>query len=136
MTSILDVQQAVYTRFAAQWTSTGYTFDNEVNTNLDAGAASWAHVVVREAGGGQETLGGVGSRKFWRSGIIFVKLYTPIDGGVAPASTLAEQVRTIFEGANFSGVYTNNTQVRHIGPVDGRWYETMVTTAFNFEEQK
>ena len=135
MTLLTEAREAVYLRFVSNWTLTPYVFDNEGSDSLDGDSVAWARLSVREVGGGQRTLGRVGNRRYRRQAIVFVQLFTPIDAGVLAAGTLAQAVRTIFEGVSFGDLDFNDVRVREATP-DEKWHQTIVEAVFDFEETK
>lgn len=85
----------------------------------------------------QESLGGVGRRKFESGGSVFVQCFAPLDGGRASADTLAAVARTIFEGKTLSpeGIRFTSSVTRELGP-DGAWYQINVESTFTYTETK
>lgn len=134
MTTLVDVREAVYARFDTLWTSTPFVFDN-VDTNLDEGESAWARLVVRELGGGQDTLGVSGNRKYRRVFSIFLQIFTPTNDGMKQAGQLAEEARSIFEGVSFGDLDMNDVSIRDLPPED-KWNKTLVEADGRFYQTK
>lgn len=137
MTTLPEAKEAIYLAFQTAWTPTGkaLTFDNEkFDPPVDD---EWARLTVRHTGGGQETLGKVGNRKFARLGSVFVQVFTPIDQGTSEADVLVTTARNAFEGITLAGTTLRFLDVvaREAGP-DGKWYQTVVEANFEYDETK
>jgi len=135
MTLLDEAREVVYQRFVDNWTATPFLFENEDSDDLDGGTVAWARLSVHETGGGQETLGPIGARRYRRRASTFVQLFTPVNAGMKEAGELAQAVKAIFEGASFSGLDFNNARVTDPGP-DDKWQMTLVETVFDFTELK
>ena len=136
MTTLPEAREAIYEEFATGWgTLTEYTLDNEKFEPPKHDP--WARVSVRHTDGGQETLGTVGSRKFSRTGSVFVQIFTPENSGLSGADALLPIARAIFEGSRITQTTIRflNVVAREIG-LDGKWYQTMVEAAFEYDETK
>lgn len=93
-----ELIDAVYLRFAQNWTGTTEVHYAGRQFTEPAPGVSWARVSVVETDAGQSTLGPVGNRKYERDFSIQVQVFTPINGGAKTGPTLAEAARAIFEG--------------------------------------
>lgn len=132
-------REAIAEQFAIGWAvlhpTMPYCFDNEEFTPPDGG--SWVRVSVQMQAASQDSLGPVGSRKFLRSGTAFVQVFVDKDSGLKPSDDLAQDVVTILEGIDLGGselrLYT--ASVRDIGN-DGRWHQTNVSVAFDYQETR
>jgi hypothetical protein len=148
MTTLTQTREAIYQRWDTNWgVTTDYVFENEDDSSLDEGTSSWARLSVREVGGGQESLGGSGDRKYIRNGIVVIQIFTPTDGspGMKDAGDLAHTARGIFEGTYFSDLFFNDAQIREgeFQSFDSssnrgasKWRQTTVTIDFFYEEVK
>lgn len=130
-----EAREAIEERFVAQWAArTLFTFENE--KFKEAGADTpWVRLSVRHFGGGQETLGPKGQRKYQRIGAIIAQVFTPLVKGMKAGATYAQDIRGIFEGERFSDVYAWNGRVLEIGP-DGKHYQTNIEIDITYEEKK
>ena len=139
MTTINEATSAIYSRFETQFnTVTPFLFDNEdANTEIEPNESgeAWVRLVVRHIGSQQETLGQVGNRKYMRSGLILVQVFTPKNEGRKASDDLVEEIRDIYEGTNFGGVIVNNVVNREVGPQDDE-YQVVVEAAFNYHQTR
>ena len=135
MTTSVEALSAVYTRFRTLWgirtdiATVNVKFDTE-NRDLE-----WVRLSVTPSQNYQQTLGGKGTRKFQRTGIITVQIFVPIQTNILVSTSLSDEVLSIFEGEKFNGVVCNNSNVTPIGR-DGKWYQTNVNIDYNFIETK
>ena len=133
MTTLTEAREAVYQRFAVNYTSTPFTFEAE---SFDPPDTAWVRLSVRaNAAGGQDTLGRTGSRRFRRSGIIAAQVFTPTNQGLREGDELAQSIRALFEARSFSGLDTNDGLVRESPPED-EWIVHIVEVFFDYEEVK
>ena len=107
--------------------------DNEHFDPPSAGA--WARLVVRHATRGQESLGGVGFRKFESVGTAIIQCFAPLETGVDQADTLAQVAMGIFEGKTLTGVRFTAAAPIEIGPGKD-WYQINVEAFFTYTETK
>jgi hypothetical protein len=138
VTSLAEAQQACYVRFLAQWSGTAagnVVFENEGHAAVDAQELPWVRVSVQETGGGQESLGPTGSRKYRRRARVAVQVFTPDDSGARQGALLAEQARAIFEGSAFSDLDFYDATVTPQG-LDEKWLVTVMLATFEFYETK
>lgn len=137
MTTLNEAREAIYAAFVAGWGATSdYTFDNEDGFNPPT-EDDWVRLVVRHSGRAQESLGGIGHRKFESVGSVIVQCFAPLDTGAKGADTLATAVRAIFEGKTLSPEQIRFTSavVTEIGATDA-WYQTNVEAFFTYTETK
>jgi hypothetical protein len=133
MTTLNDARGIIYAAFVAGIGATPFTLDNE---NYDPPTdAVWYRLAVRHADRNQESLGGLGARKFESEGSVFVQCFAPLDSGAALADTLAETARSIFEGKTLTQIRFTSAAVREIGPTDD-WYQINVEATFTYTETK
>lgn len=127
-------EEAIYNRFITSWGSkTAIILDGEgIEPPDDA-----AHVIlaIRPTFNNQRTLGGSGNRKYDRNAIIFVKINTLANTGIAASNGYIKDVLDIFEGVGFSNVICNDSSVRKLG-TDGKWYSVIVEIDCNYEDIK
>ena len=137
MTSVTlnTAREAIYQRFMDNTTLSlsEYTFASEdFKAPTDT---QWARLTVNHEAGEQDSIGGLGCRKFLRRGRVLIQLFAPVDQGLRSLDTLAAATRTIFEGSQFSGLYFTNVDVREIGQ-DGEWFQFAVDAPFEYQETK
>jgi hypothetical protein len=138
MTTLGQARERIYESFVTDWGATSaFTFDNE---EFDPPTGTpWVRLAVRHTASNQETLGGIGQRKYERIGSVFVQCFTPLDSGVASADNLASIARAVFEGKTLApageAIHFFDVVVREVGP-DGAWYQINVEAFFTYHETK
>lgn len=130
---------AVVDLFKASWTGTpiaNVLVQNQDNSTVDNQENPWVRITVAEIGGGQETLGPAGSRRFRRNAQVTIQIFTPKLEGTTSARKLAAEARVIFEGVSLSGgLDFNNARILPT-LVEEKWQQTSVEADFQFEEIK
>jgi len=138
MTTVTEARTALYEQFYNNFTGVPQariTFDNE---KFDPPSdVSWVRFAVRHFGGGQYSLGGVGERKFSRTGSAFVQVFIPQDDGVRDGDVLAHEARTLLEGLDIAGttIRTWDAEIRENGLVDG-YFMFVVEARFEYFETR
>lgn len=137
MATLPQARERIYQAFAdaAVLPSGRFCFDNEAFS--PPAGQTWARLVVRHRVRAQETLGPAGARKFESLGGVIVQCFAPLDTGTAGADTVAQSVRSAFEGTVLlpEHIRLYGAQVREIGS-DGAWYQVNVEAFFNYDETK
>lgn len=79
MTSLSEAREQVYQTWVDNVPSglDSWTFENEEGFDEPDQDKCWARVLMRSIGGGQETLGASGGRKFRRTASVLVEIFTP-----------------------------------------------------------
>lgn len=97
MTTVQQAEEAIVKTFLDAWGSeTPVTLINE---RFDPPSNSpWARVIIYHYESRQETLGGVGNRRYHRTGRITVQLFSPLNQGTKRLSQLAQKAREAYEG--------------------------------------
>lgn len=94
----------------------------------------WARVSVRHTSGNQATLSSpTGVRRYRRTGILVVELYTPSGKG----TTLSDQTSTTIENGFLSwstpdGLWFRNVRTEEAGN-EGQWYHANVIIEFEYD---
>lgn len=133
MTTPNEAAEAIYDRLdTAISGSTPFTFENE---DFDEPDGEWVRLSVNTNSRVQETLGPIGSRRYFSGASILVQCYTKTDQGRQGADTLARTITNLFEGVSFSGVNCNNAIARETPP-KGKWLQTVVEIEFTYDETK
>lgn len=136
MVSTADAVAAIYDKFVTAWGVTTPIAADSQHFNPPSND-EFVRLAVRHTVSNQESLGGVGTRKYDRQGFVIVQIFTPLNVGVKTALTLADQAREIFEGTRITGIDMrfNDCQIQELGPLDG-WYQVNVQTEFAYSEVK
>jgi len=138
MVTIVDAREAIYTYFLANFSAVPSSRIDAANEEFDPpDGLPWVRLNVRHLASQQESLGGVGQRKFFREGSVFVSIYIPENDGLQNADTIANAVRTILEGVhlNNNDIRLNTCTITEIGLVDG-WFLVQAETSFNYTETR
>lgn len=134
MPSTVDAKESMLQAFITDWAAaTEVDSDNEkFDTPVDEDWVRWS---CRHNDSNQESLGGVGHRKFTRGGSVFIQVFGRLDKGSRPADALAQNARAIYEGKTIDGVRFTDVIIREIGP-DDSWYQINVEAIFEYTETK
>lgn len=144
MTTPNQARETLLSKFIEVWDAldpaVSYTFDNEdFDPPNGAGVSSWCRFLVREAPGGQETLGPVGGRRYRRNASAVLEIYALRNNGAKRSDELVKEFRDNFEGVTLGSggndVYMTDCQVQEIG-IEGAWYRVNAFASFWFEETK
>lgn len=127
-------RELILARFESLWEdASDYVFENEARAPESDSA--YVNVLVREIGGGQDTVGEAPNRKFRRRGTITGEIRVPSDKGASEADALAYKFRTIFEATTFSEVNCFDGLYQSFG-TNGKWYLVTVDVTFEYDEVK
>lgn len=129
------VKQLVYNAFDIGWgNETIYGTDNEDFTPPTD--RKYAYIFVRNTRSGQETLGGLGNRKFLRQASIVVEISVPLNIGTSEADRLSKIANDIFEAKRLGPeTWVSNAVTREVGTVKG-FYMVEVEAFLTYEETK
>lgn len=138
MPTLNEAREAAYNQLVMAWNTNEpvppLELDNEAFRTPEGGT-TWARAVVREIKSQQETLGGVGVRRFRRDCNLIISIFVDNDKGTAAADPLAQSIRDAFEGLSVSGLNFYIVSVKEIGNYQS-WYQVNVTASFWYEEIK
>lgn len=123
----------------------GWPVDWEDVAKSDAGSfppsdqtLTWIRPRIRHVAGGQRTLGGAtGLKRFGRTGVIVVQVFTPRGTGLSRPDLNAKVLMDAFDKAvpDSTGVWLRNAAVNEIGP-DGAYFQMNITAEFSYDEVK
>lgn len=96
---------------------------------------AWARVTMRHGEAFQATLAGeTGSRRFTRTGVITVQIFTPTGDGLELSDSLAIIAARAYEGVTTdNGVWFRNVRANEVGQ-DGKYFQTNVFADFEYDE--
>lgn len=104
--------------------------------------APYARITVQHNVFAQRTLGGIpslggGGRRFTRSGIVTVQIFTPFGDGLTTADPLIDLVLDAFEGEDTGSdrIEFRNVRANEVGQ-DGLWHQTNVLAEFEYDRVK
>lgn len=142
MTTELQARDEAGVLFFAAWPSDIPVIYDDVGgdppiaPNDGSRPPAWARYQFRLFGGTQATLASdVGSRRFIRSGIITVQVFTPLGDGLTLGDSLARTARDAFEGEATTGLWFRDARIIDIGP-SGAWYQQNILVDFEYDEVK
>jgi len=137
MTDTNDARETLYDIAINSWAPPTSTPPVALgNEDFDAtGVGEWARFTVRHTGGGQESLGSAGNRKFLRRGLAMMQLFCAVDKGLQRLDALQKAVLDVFEARTVSGVHLHDGDYRELPPEDG-YNRGTVTVQFFYEQQK
>ncbi len=100
---------------------------------------TWARWALDYVYGAQSTLGGTGSRKFNKQGLIYVTVYSPLGRGLANARDASEIAIKAYEGKRTpNDVWFRRVRIETEGHGQGTgrnksWWTTLVVAEFTYE---
>ncbi len=111
-------------------------YENLESGELPPKDEPWFRLTVRHLEGDQSTLGGVGARRFSKTGLVTVQVFVPAGArGQTLADKLGKMTVDAFEGKEAGGVWFRRVKLNEIGP-EGPWFQTNVTAEFTYEQTK
>lgn len=135
MTTKVEANEAIYSRFKEQWGDrTPFFFDNEKADGPQE--LPFVRLVTREVEGTQETLGAVGDRRFLRRATIIMQLFSDRNIGVKESDELITIARNIFEGTSFNGIWCFHGTIRELGITQDQVHQTNLEVRFDYEDRK
>jgi len=99
----------------------------------------WARWNVDYVAGRQTTMAPRGQRKFSKSGLIYVNVFSPLGGGLAQAREASQVALFAYEGQKTPGdVWFRNVRIESEGHGRGTggnksWWTTLVVAEFTYE---
>lgn len=133
-----EARAATYTQFLSGWgTTTTVRLEGREEAGEPGPGIPWVRVAFRHYGGGQQTLGPAGGRKYQRVGAALVQVFTPITSGPGLGATLAHAARAILESRRFGDLVFNDGQITEI-PLRGgeKNHQTNVEVRCTYDEEK
>jgi hypothetical protein len=141
-----EAKDLMLARFKEQWDADTTAAVGEVPPvewpNVRSGSfppkdGYWARITIAHNGGGQSTLGGIGYRKFERTGLVLVQVFAPAGAqGVTPVDQLGKIARDAFEGKKAGEVWFRNVRLSEVPPDGGPWVQNNVVAEFSYFETK
>lgn len=127
MTTIYaDIESAIRTRLAANWSATPIKYGN---TPSPAVEPPFIYVEIRHTGSRQTSVGtGDSNRRFRQTGLIIIGIYVKKNDGTGLAAQYADTLCDIFRGKTFGGVVCSNCYPDGGRPADDQgnyWMKTL-----------
>lgn len=106
---------------------------NDADSNPD----SWARITLQHAVGSQASLANrSGQKRFRRSGLVTVQVFTPLGTGLNIGDKIYKIVVDAFEGKVTPGnVWFRNVRLNEVGP-SGSWFQANIIADFEYDEIK
>lgn len=141
---ITDMSQAddeMAQLFRVPWeTTAGYKTDWPNAKTLDhAEDEIWARWALDYVGGRQTTFAAPGQRKFNKTGLVIITVFTPLGGGLKSARDAAQIALFAYEGKRTPGdVWFRNVRIDSEGHGQGTgknksWWTQQVIAEFHYE---
>ncbi len=114
------------------WTAENETFDS---------VAAWVRISIVPTVSNQASMAGVGFRRWARMGQIAVQIFTDVNAGDQARALLADDVRTVLEGASISTAGVSEPVRAYAGSTtdkttDGAWNMCVVTVPFRYDNHR
>ena len=90
---------------------------------------------MRAFQGRQDSFGNSGNRKFLKSGLLSIQVFTAIDEATNVNDTLCQQVQDLFEGVRIDDIWFYDGGIRFSG-AENEWFQQNVVFDFDFEDVK
>lgn len=125
--------QTIRERFNTRWpieqASVPFTFEDVDYTPTEGQA--WVRLTILP---GEQTQASMGTyRRFRRTGVVSVQIFTPAGSGDGLAKELADSVADIFLGRTVEGVIFRGTGLTRVG-VDGAWTVWNANTPYQADD--
>lgn len=137
MTMIQPANTAIFQRFENVLTPlmVPFVFENETFSTPDGG--EYIRCSIRHATSTQSSQGGIGNRRFQRTGSAFAQVFTPENTGTDRNRELVQAIVAGFEGTRIVGttIRFNDVIPREVGPA-GRFFQSVVEINFIYDEIK
>jgi len=105
------IRQSLESYVNANWAGVPMAYDNVPFTPPSNGAA-WVRMTIQEAGREIHEIGAVSADTV---GLVSFQIFTPKDSGTAAARQIADQLATLLDIKNISGVKTQVLRLRKAG---------------------
>lgn len=96
---------------------------------------AWVRATVAHQTGNQATLAGSsGVRRYTRTGLLTVQIFTPTGDGLSVADEYATAFQSALQGKSTpNGVWFRDVTAQEAG-IDGPWFQTNVVGTFEYDE--
>jgi len=136
MSTYSEVRNEIMKRFITNFSAIPTAFDNQdIDPPDPSVTVKWVRLNVKFSNGTQDSFGASGNRKFLKSGLLIMQVFTAINAATNVSDTLCQQVQDAFEGVRIDDIWFFNGGIRFSGS-DGEWYQQNVVFDFNFEDVK
>lgn len=119
----------------AIWDPTGYPIVwTDVPDTVPTSETVWARATVRHSGGGQSSLSGEdGTRRFERTGTLFIQVFAPVGDGSTAGYGAAQTMINGLEDARNPSVWFKDILMQELGQY-GSFEQINVQATFSYDD--
>lgn len=129
-----EARNAIVSRYLVQYNGQFPIATDNLKFTSPNPPEKWVRVNVKFTEGNQSTLGGIDNRKFLRTGMVFIQVFTPINTSTDENDTLANNSLDLFDGVRLGQLWLYNGRIQTIGSGSGEFYQQNVIVEFTFED--
>jgi len=141
ITDLADADREMAELFRQAWeVGAGYVCDwPNIKANSHEADETWARWALDYVGGNQVTMAKSGSRRFVKSGLVYVTVFTPLGKGLVSARSASQVAIFAYEGQRTpSDVWFRNVRIESEGHGQGSggnksWWTTLVVAEFTYD---
>lgn len=146
--TVTQARDEIHTLFKTAWDAGADTAGKRVmywdskqvideTNDGDGNPNTWARIVIQHVLSNQASLANrSGQRKYRRSGLVTVQVFTPLGTGLSIADRIYKIVLDAFEGKVTPGnVWFRNVRLNEVGP-SGSWFQGNIISDFEYDEIK
>lgn len=124
-----EVRNAIMSRYLNEFSGQFViALDNQISETAD----KFVRLTINFSNGFQDSLGSTGNRKYIRTGLIYVQVFTPINKGTDDNDNLAGSSVNLFDGVRIEDLWMFNGRVNTIGS-DGEHYQQNAVIEFQYQ---
>ncbi len=125
-----EVRNAIMARYLNAFSG---QFVIALDNQLSETADKWVRLTVNFNDGSQNSLGTAGTRKFLKTGLIIIQVFTPINTGTDENDNLAVDSANLYDGVRLQDLWMYNGRIVTIG-ADGEYYQQNAIIEFDYED--
>lgn len=133
-----SARDAILGMFKTAWEGQGGTIPpvayDDVPFDIPASGSAWIRLQIKHNLSKQATLGGVGGRRFRKTGLITAQVFTPFGKGLTASDAFVKVIVGAFEGKTTKpdGVNFYKFTSSEIGQ-SGDWFQTNIVGTFEYD---
>lgn len=136
-----EAKEALFARWVVQLAASAFptlpfVYDNEPYSGSKD--VEFARLAVRNTGRDQQTLGGIGHRKWESRARLLIQYFAILgDEGTKAADIRVKAIANMFEGVPLAGttLELHEANIREVGPDKG-WFQFQIEVPFRFYETR
>lgn len=129
-----EARNTIVSRYLVQYNGQFPIATDNIKFTTPNPSEKWVRVHVKFTEGNQSSLGKTGNRKFLKSGILFIQIFTPINTSTDENDTLANESLNLFDGERLEQLWLYNGRIETIGSGSKEFYQQNVVVEFKFED--